>query len=123
MTIMILPGGQYAEEGLILNLPNDIESVISQLPQNVENAPYLIVKFERNNKFPKEVKTMHVSVANVQDALLWLRENNVLFSDLDIPMSVNNRTFLQNEPDDCHNSEYTNGSVEHQLEEHAMIQL
>jgi hypothetical protein len=38
-------------------------------------------------------------------------------------MSVNNHTFLQNESDDCHNSEYTNGSVEHQLEEHAMIQL
>ena len=38
MTIIILPGGQYAEEGLILNLPNDIESVISQLPQNVENV-------------------------------------------------------------------------------------
>jgi hypothetical protein len=32
MTIIILPGGQYAEEGSILNLPNDIESVISQLP-------------------------------------------------------------------------------------------
>jgi hypothetical protein len=68
-----------------LNLPNDIESVISQLPQNVDNAPYFIVKFERNNKFPKEVKTMQVSVAKVQDALLWLRENNVLYSDLDIP--------------------------------------
>jgi hypothetical protein len=38
MTIVILPGGQYVEKGLILNLPNDIESVISQLPQNVENV-------------------------------------------------------------------------------------
>jgi hypothetical protein len=27
MTIVILPGGQYVEKGLILNLPNDIESV------------------------------------------------------------------------------------------------
>ena len=49
---------------------------------------YLIVKVERDNKFPKEVKTMQASVTKVQDVLLWLRENNVLYSDLDIPMSI-----------------------------------
>ena len=54
---------------------------------------YLIVKVERDNKFPKEVKTMQASVVKVQDVLLWLRENSVLYSDLDIPMSVNNHTF------------------------------
>jgi hypothetical protein len=31
---------------------------------------------------------MQASVTKVQDVLLWLRENNVLYSDLDIPMSV-----------------------------------
>lgn len=58
-----MQGGQYAEKGLILNLPNDIES---QLPQNVKNTPYLIAKFDRDNTFPKEVKAMQVSVAKVQ---------------------------------------------------------
>lgn len=68
MTIVILPSVQYAKKGLILNLPNDIESVFSQLPQNVKNTPYLIAKFDRENKFPKEVKTLQVSVAKVQKA-------------------------------------------------------
>ena len=36
MTIVVLPGGQYAEKGLILNLPNDIDSIISQLPQKMQ---------------------------------------------------------------------------------------
>ena len=66
MTIVIFPGGQYAKKGLILNLPNDIESVISQLPQNVKNTQYLIATFDRDNKFPKEVKATQVSVAKVQ---------------------------------------------------------
>ena len=32
MTLVVLPGGQYAEKGLVLNLPSDVQNVADQLP-------------------------------------------------------------------------------------------
>ena len=31
MTIVLLPGGQYAEKGLIVDLPQDLESFVGKL--------------------------------------------------------------------------------------------
>ena len=73
------------------------------------------MKFERENNCLKEMRTLLVSVTKIQDALTWLKENNVLYSDIDILPSVN-LDILEN----CSESrmyEYINGSVEHQLEE------
>ena len=35
MTMVILPGGQYAEQGLVLNLHVDIQNIVNQLHQVV----------------------------------------------------------------------------------------
>lgn len=42
MTIIILPGGQYAEKGLAIHFPLDIESYIRSI-QNVQNEKQLII--------------------------------------------------------------------------------
>lgn len=46
MTLTLLPGGQYAQKGLILNLPVNIENIIEQFPQNLEQCPLIDLKFE-----------------------------------------------------------------------------
>ena len=40
MTIVMLPGGQYAEKGLVLNLPAEIQHLVSQLPLLPNDVPY-----------------------------------------------------------------------------------
>lgn len=37
MTLIVLPGGQFAEKGLVLNLPTDVQNIANQLPRKCEN--------------------------------------------------------------------------------------
>lgn len=44
MTVIILPGGHYAQKGLGLH----VQKITSQLPQSVNNTNVFSVKFMRN---------------------------------------------------------------------------
>lgn len=47
-TVIILPGGQYAQKGVGLDLPSNVQKITSQLPQRVNNTSVFSVKFMRN---------------------------------------------------------------------------
>ena len=81
-TFIILPGGQYAEKGLMLNLPVDISAVTSQLPSLLQHNT-CAVTFEAGNPTTTSVQHM-INPQNVWDALQWLHAHNHLYHNVNI---------------------------------------
>ena len=76
MAIIMLPGGQYAEKGLVLNMPVNVNNVTSQLPLLERNVT-CFVSFEGS-----ETKLYAINPGKVVDAYAWLKENNHLYHDV-----------------------------------------
>ncbi len=83
MTEVLLPGGQYAEKGLILNLPVDTFPVFEQT-SSLQNTDIAIVHFESSMQYAPIV-----SPAKICRAFKWLKSNNILYADIDIPNAQN----------------------------------
>lgn len=80
MSIHILPGGQYAEKGLILNLPSNIQDIANQLPRHFNDDYTLSVHFLHNE--PVVTHRHFVNCKNIKSALLWLTQNNPLYQNI-----------------------------------------
>ena len=95
MTIIILPGGQFCEKGLVLNLPTNVQTIASQLPNDIDSTSLLAVHYLYNHGYAaaNDYK-IFASPSKVKRALIWLKENNALYSDIDIIMNKN--TLYQN---------------------------
>lgn len=70
MTVIILPGGQYAQKGVGLHLPLNVQKIASQLPQSVNNTSVFSVKFMRN-AYTTEDNKHKVSGFKSKNALIW----------------------------------------------------
>ena len=81
MTVVILPGGQYAERGLVLNLPVDGEDIAEQL-ESLSNLNQCMVKFEAGKAVGRSTRQM-IRPHLVFEALQRLHENNILYLDID----------------------------------------
>ena len=81
MTVVILPGGQFAERGLLLNLPVDVEDIAEQL-DSLSNLNQCMVKFEAGKAVGRSTRQM-IRPHLVFEALQWLHENNILYQDID----------------------------------------
>ena len=92
MTMIILPGGQYAERGLVLNLPVNHDSVVQQL-RCMNSSMFCTVKFVAG--LPRQGSVRHlIRPQAVLKAFDWLCANNKLFSQntvipqLNVPHNV-----------------------------------
>ena len=90
MTIIILPGGQMAEKGLVLNLPTNVQIIANQLPLNVDDTCIVTVNYEHNSYVESENFRYKASPSKVKKALLWLKKYNVLYNDI----TIDNEKFL-----------------------------
>ena len=104
LTILILPGGQYAERGLTIHFPLDMDSYYQQL-QNISSNKYLYVVVSKPNQNETQVVSMqHIAdMKKVKQALQWLHANNPLYKTLDLfkyeeNVSTNQSLFSS---DDC----------------------
>ena len=116
--MVILPGGQYAERGLALNLPVNINHIMTQL-QNMKNDNALcMVHFAAQRVQPKDVNYL-IRPHILQSAFKWLKQNNHLYTNFDL-----NSTFVNNEHHTTSTSEtnedITSDNVD-ALEENAFI--
>ena len=84
MTMIILPGGQYAEKGLVLNIPVNVTQVTSQLPQ-VQHDSTCFVSFEDSQTDAQYI----INPCKVWEAFNWLKHNNHLYEQIQ-----NNTKFL-----------------------------
>ena len=83
LTLIVLPGGQFAQHGIAVNIPINMNEQLAMLPRytsSVINSPVLI-SFARPNKDPV---TLPVRLPTLLHALTWLKENNHLYADFDI---------------------------------------
>ena len=81
MTMIILPGGQFAEKGLVLNLPVHVNTVLDQVLPFSESPCACVVHFEAGKPKPSSVKYV-LDTENVLQAFRWLQKNNPLYHDL-----------------------------------------
>ena len=84
MTLMRLPrGGQYAFRGHVLNVPQDVNAFVTNLPRRVNQLEILVLKKQgANPDLPPTYFT--VNRQRVLDALVWLKNNNPYYHHINI---------------------------------------
>ena len=91
MTLIILPGGQYAEKGLIVGLPQDAESLIGKL---VGVNSVCTVHFEHESAVGSRGSFL-IDAFKVIRGFMWLKSNNILYRNLRISdINFNNSNFF-----------------------------
>ena len=89
MTMVVLPGGQYAEKGLAIHFPLDMATYLQQLNANA-NSEYVIVS-EPNRNAPHVVGMQNlVNMPKVKHALTWLQQHNPLYRNFNIEFEFHN---------------------------------
>ncbi len=81
MRVYIKPGGQRGYSGHCINLPQNVKELAISLPRYPKELSVIIVKAKGKNDTFKDVT---VRKQKVQEALLWLIQNNPYYSDLQV---------------------------------------
>ncbi len=94
MIEFILLGGQYAEKGLILNLPVDISTILKQA-NSMNTQDVAVVHFEYASSSSKSLRNL-VALKKLYDAFQWLQQFNSLYSNIEnVPDHMINNHFHQ----------------------------
>ncbi|CAC5406345.1 unnamed protein product [Mytilus coruscus] len=100
MTLIVLPRGQYAEKGLVLNLPSNVQTIATQLPKSTQNVDILLIKYMHNQDLNVANDNLKhfASASKIALALQWLKENNKHYVDLFINEidSLNQPSYMHN---------------------------
>ena len=81
MRVYVKPGGQRGYSGHCINLPQNVTELAKSLPRYAKDLTVIIVKVKgRDNTF-KDVTVRRQKVCN---ALVWLKNNNMHYTDLTI---------------------------------------
>lgn len=83
LTIVIIPGGQYGEKGQSIHFPVEISETCKNLPKPVENSVIIFIKSNNSSDV-----AYPVSYHKVYNALHWLKQNNILYKDINIINSL-----------------------------------
>ena len=81
MSVYRKHGGQRGYKGHVLNLPQDIQSFLNRLPSRVADLPVLVV---RRHGVDSTHRDFTVRRHRVLEAVLWLKNNNIYFKDVEI---------------------------------------
>ena len=83
MPMIILPGGQYAGKGLVLNLPRNTFSVVNELNRldNINNM--CLIKFDAGNAIGS-LCSLYVNPQMIISAFRELNQNNCLYSKISL---------------------------------------
>ena len=85
MQIYELPRGrQYSVKGNVVNVPMDISHVVETLPRYIDRADTIPVKLKRKIAYTSSVYTQNVRPREVLNALLYLKNNTPLYSDVNV---------------------------------------
>lgn len=102
MTILMLPGGQFAEKGLAIHFPLNVSEYCNQL-SSIKDECFVVLS-NKNEDSDSEIMSYR-KVANyklVKKALQWLKKHNHLYKDFPDIDTLNNTGMS---PEECCNSE------------------
>ena len=80
MTIIQLPGGQYAERGSVVNFISPYVNIARQLPAKND---IIAVRFKEGSPSIAKI-TSFVSISKIKQALIWLKQNNPLYAECNL---------------------------------------
>lgn len=102
LTVIVLPGGQYAEKGMAINFPSNVTETASMLPQKFSNCNIITVSFGEH----KDLKTSHlVRKKHIFKSLRWLQSNNALYKNVTLDIGAISKLVDINEIDEFNSVE------------------
>ena len=85
MKLVALPrGGQKAIHGSAVNVPSKLQSFTTLLPRLTETAEVFALKLKRKLAYEGHYMYEYVRPKHVMDALIWLKQHNPLYQDIEI---------------------------------------
>jgi hypothetical protein len=78
MTLLVLPGGQYAQKGLAIHFPDEPKEVLSILPRRDSNSGVICT----SGNYKGVIRPLRLYCA-----LTWLKHSNPLYDDIDIDLN------------------------------------
>ena len=87
MQTYVLPFSQYSYHGHVISLPQDIQSFATSLPCTGKSVGMIVVKCKGKNDAHKDFR---VRRDRLQEALLWLRQNNRYYSNIEVDYAALN---------------------------------
>ena len=97
MTVVILPGGQYAEKGMAIDFPVPIEKNIDILPRKFSESNIITVSYDENMK---KKPTHLIRPKRIFKALKWMKENNEAYENITINFDDFDTHRIENEESD-----------------------
>lgn len=83
MSVYRLRGGQHGYRGNVINFPQDVQEFTTHLPRHPSTLNVLIVRRQSVND-PMAFRDFRVRRDKVARALLWLKEHNYYYKDINI---------------------------------------
>lgn len=102
MCVYRLKGGQRGYNGHVLNLPQDLQGFLTKLPCYVTDLPVLVVRRHGADNTHRDCRVRRDHVLN---ALLWLKQNNPFYREIEIDAHALNSLPVDGVPEDILNVE------------------
>ena len=102
---IVRQGGQHGYKGHILNLSQDIQTLLDTLPPSVTDLPILVLRQTGAND---SYSNFTVRRQKVLDALLWLQRNNPFYKSTVIDHNILQQLPENGVPQEIFNNTYTN---------------
>ena len=114
MRVYIKPGGQRGYFGHCVNLPQCVDELASSLPRYPKDLSVIIVKVKgKDNTF----KDVNVKRQKVLDSLLWLKQNNPHYKNVEINTQALNELPVNGTPTNLLTVEANDDDVTHKTVE------
>ena len=81
LKVIILPGGQFGEEGSVIHFPFPVQHVMSQLPRPLNESELILSAVGVAQRETLQNLLQQIDHRQVHRALLWLRQNNSLYAN------------------------------------------
>lgn len=110
MKVLCLPkGGQKGVHGPVVCVPSNVQKVTSTLPRSNDESLLLKVKLKRKLTYKGYEEYQFVNRKHLDEALLFLKENNIWYSDITLEENWQNPIPQENLSDyDSDNSKFEN---------------
>ena len=85
--VTIMPKGRFPKlKGSICNIPIETDNITNILPHGADSNGLVVVKLKRKMSYRGHVYFEAVRPESLHQALIFLKENNSLYSDIDISL-------------------------------------
>ena len=84
LKVIILPGGQFGEEGSVIHFPFPVQHVMNQLPRPLIESEVILSAVGVSQRETFRTLLMQIDHQRIYQALLWLRANNPLYTNIPI---------------------------------------